>query len=107
MQGRLDLDVGEYFLEEDRQAPKHDRNISDDVRVKVLERDAFSCSFCNWMREHLSRDDPRKFLELHHITNHAAGGENTVENLTTLCNVHHDQVHRGTLRWIDGGWVED
>jgi len=107
MQGRSDLDVGEYLLEEDRQAPAHDRNISDDVRVKVLVRDKFSCTFCGWKRDDLSRDDPRKFLELHHLTEHVSGGENTLGNLTTLCNVHHDQVHRGALRWTDEGWIED
>ena len=96
MQGRSDLDVGEYLLEEDRQAEEHDRKIPDEVRVKVLERDSFCCTTCGWRREDLSRDDPRKFLELHHLTNHAKGGENSFENLVTLCNVHHDQVHKET-----------
>jgi len=106
MQGRPDLFVGEYLLEEDRQAKKHDRKISDDVRVKVLERDQFQCVCCGWKREDLSRDDPRKFLELHHVDDHVKGGSNTVENLVTLCNVHHDQVHRGTLEWNETAWVE-
>jgi len=101
-----DLFVGEYLLEEDRQAKKHDRKISDDVRVKVLERDQFQCVCCGWKREDLSRDDPRKFLELHHVDDHVKGGSNTVENLVTLCNVHHDQVHRGTLEWNETAWVE-
>ncbi|WP_139153108.1 HNH endonuclease, partial [Enterobacter kobei] len=34
------------------------------------------------------------FLELHHIEHHADGGENTLDNLITLCNVCHDEVHR-------------
>lgn len=106
MQGRPDLDVGEYLLEEDRQAKEHDRKIPDDIRVKVLERDAFRCTACKWRREDLSRDDPRKFLELHHLTDHAEGGENSLENLVTLCNVHHDQVHRGSLIWNGEKWVE-
>jgi len=106
MQGRSDLDLGEYLLEEDRQAKEHDRRIPDDVRVKVLGRDGFGCTFCGWKREHLSRDDPRKLLELHHLTEHVQGGENSLDNLTTLCNVHHDQVHRGDLKWEDDRWVE-
>jgi 5-methylcytosine-specific restriction endonuclease McrA len=44
----------------------------------------------------LSRDDPRKMLELHHKQHHKNRGENTIENLETLCNVHHDQRHRKT-----------
>jgi hypothetical protein len=42
----------------------------------------------------LSRDDPRRMLELHHVMHHVDKGENTAENLITLCNVHHDEEHR-------------
>jgi hypothetical protein len=92
--GRDDLAVGVYVLEEDRQAEEHDRRIPDDVRVAVLKRDSFSCVRCGWNRSMLSPEDPRKFLELHHITHHKDRGANTVENLQTLCNVDHDALHR-------------
>lgn len=97
MQGRTDLPVGTYVLDEDKQAPEHDRRIPDDVRVEVLIRDGFACRVCGWTRDQLRPDDPRKFLELHHVMAHADKGENSVENLLTLCNVHHDQVHAGRL----------
>lgn len=97
MQGRPDLPVGSYVLDEDKQAPEHDRRIPDDVRVTVLERDQYSCCHCGWTRDQLRPEDPRKFLELHHLEHHRDGGTNTVENLVTLCNVHHDQVHAGRL----------
>ena len=96
--GREDLAVGVYVLEEDRQAEEHDRHIPDPVRVAVLQRDNFSCVQCGWNRSMLSPDDPRKFLELHHKVHHANRGENTVENLETLCNVHHDETHRKARR---------
>ncbi|SCH81377.1 HNH endonuclease [uncultured Clostridium sp.] len=92
--GRLDLPVGVYVLEEDRQAYEHDRKIPDAVRVAVLERDHFKCSKCGWDRSMLIREDPRKMLELHHKRHHKDGGDNTVENLITLCNVCHDNEHR-------------
>lgn len=92
--GRIDLPVGAYVLEEDRQAYEHDRTIPDPVRVAVLKRDDFRCAYCGWSRDMLSKDDPRKMLELHHIQQHKDGGENTVENLITLCNVCHDEEHR-------------
>ena len=92
--GRPDLAVGVYVLEDDRQAPAHDRAIPDAVRVKVFQRDAFSCTCCGWSRKRLDPDDPRKMLELHHIEQHKDGGTNTVGNLVTLCNVCHDDVHR-------------
>lgn len=97
MQGRPDLPVGSYVLDEDKQAPEHDRRIPDEVRIIVLERDHFACRHCGWTREQLRQEDPRKFLELHHLEHHKNGGMHTVENLITLCNVHHDQVHAGRL----------
>jgi hypothetical protein len=92
--GRQDLDVGVYVLEEDRQTYEHDRKIPDPVRVAVLQRDGFKCVQCGWNRSMLSPEDPRKMLELHHIKHHVHMGENTAENLITLCNVHHDEEHR-------------
>lgn len=91
--GNLELPVGVYLLEEDRQAPEHDRKIPDAVRIKVLERDNHSCKICGWSHDKKNPSDPRSFLELHHIEHHAKGGENSAENLITLCNVHHDEVH--------------
>ena len=92
--GREDLPIGVYVLEEDRQTYEHDRAIPDAVRVAVLERDGFKCAECGWNRAKLSPDDPRKMLELHHKRHHKDKGENTVENLVALCNVHHDAIHR-------------
>jgi hypothetical protein len=92
--GRTDLAIGVYVLEEDRQAYAHDRIIPDPVRVEVLQRDGHQCVRCSWSRAMLSHDDPRKMLELHHVKHHIDKGENTAENLITLCNVHHDEEHR-------------
>jgi predicted restriction endonuclease len=92
--GRADLAIGVYVLEEDRQTYEHDRRIPDPVRVAVLQRDGFQCVRCGWNRSLLSPDDPRKMLELHHVRHHKDKGENTLENLITLCNVHHDEEHR-------------
>lgn len=94
MSGRPDLPVGVYVLEHDRQAEAHDRKIKDPVRVEVLKRDGFACRVCGWKRSMASPDDPRRFLELHHIVEHKDGGVNLAGNLVTLCNVDHDQVHR-------------
>lgn len=92
--GREDLPIGVYVLEKDRQTYEHDRRIPDPVRVAVLERDGFKCVRCGWNRSMLSPDDPRKMLELHHLHHHKDKGENTADNLITLCNVHHDEEHR-------------
>jgi hypothetical protein len=91
--GRPDLHVGSYVLESLRQSPEHDRQIPDPVRGTVLRRDKYQCVQCRWSYRDWNRDDPRH-LELHHKKEHAKGGENTEENLITICTVCHDDIHR-------------
>lgn len=95
--GNPELPVGVYVLEEDKQAEPHDRRIPDSVRVEVLQRDHHRCRKCGWGYADLAPGDPRRILELHHIKYHSNRGENTVGNLITLCNVHHDQVHSNEI----------
>ena len=95
--GRSDIEVGVYVLESDRQIPKHDRGIDDDVKGKVLRRDDYRCRDCGWNYTLWNRSDPRH-LELHHKIAHVRGGENTPDNLITLCNTCHDKVHRHDKR---------
>ncbi|MDR9468457.1 HNH endonuclease signature motif containing protein [Marinospirillum sp.] len=95
--GFPELPVGFYILEEDRQAPRHDRIIPDLVRVEVLERDSHQCRSCGWSYASKRKGDPRTLLELHHIEHHKDGGANVAENLIALCNVCHDNVHRGRI----------
>lgn len=96
--GRPDLPVGTYILEADRQSLPHDRKIPDVVRVAVLERDDFSCQFCGWNPRQQSAGDPRSLLELHHVEHHVEKGSNALDNLVTLCNVHHDDIHRNYVK---------
>lgn len=91
--GRPDLPVGIYVMEEDRQAPEHDRKISEATYRAVLVRDKYTCQDCAWTHEQWNRSDPRH-LEVHHIRQHVDGGSNTTDNLTTLCNICHDVRHR-------------
>lgn len=95
--GRPDLVVGMYVLTDDRQAPTHDRRIPDDVRFLVLERDDYKCRKCGWSHKLANPSDPRKLLEPHHKIHHAKGGENSVDNLITFCNVCHDKIHAQKL----------
>jgi len=90
--GNPALPVGVYVLEEDRQAPEHDRVIPDPVRRQVLRRDRHTCTECGWSHSEWNRSDPRH-LELHHVRHHADHGENIAENLVTLCTACHDGIH--------------
>ena len=87
------MDVGIYVLQADRQSPKHDRTIKDDVRREVLRRDNYSCTSCGWSHQEWNPSDPRH-LECHHVKAHVEGGGNIQTNLITLCNVCHDKIHR-------------
>jgi hypothetical protein len=92
--GDPSLPVGIYILAEDKQGPEHDRHIKEITRRKVMERDHWSCQWrdCGWSHERIAYD--RRFLEVHHVEMHVEGGSNEVENLVTLCNLHHDEFHR-------------
>ena len=92
--GRPDLPVGAYLLEQDRQSPPHDRAIKDSVRRSVLLRDDYRCqrTECGWTHELWNSSDPRH-LEAHHVVHHAEGGSNEADNLITYCNICHDIVH--------------
>ena len=96
--GSEDLPIGVYVLEEDRQTYEHDRAIPDPLRVAVLQRDGFKCVVCGWNRAMLSPDDPRKMLELPTRDIIRTRAKNTVDNLETVCNMHHDEIHRKTPR---------
>lgn len=102
--GRKDLPGGVYLLEADRQASPHDRKISDDDRLTVLRRDDFRCRRCGWSQAEYSRALPRH-LELHHIRKHALRGENTPDNLITLCTACHDIWHSKEDQFGEAGFM--
>jgi len=85
--------IGTHVLEADRQTPEHDRHISNVIARSVLRRDGYACQNCGWSHEEWNRSDPRH-LELHHIKPISQGGESVAENLVTLCNICHDEIHK-------------
>ena len=91
--GMPDLPIGVYVLADTRQAPEHDRVIPDPLRRQILQRDGYKCRNCGWSHEKWNPSDPRH-LEAHHTDPHGKGGKNNLENLISLCNICHDDVHR-------------
>ena len=87
------LKPGEYILADALPVEEHDRNIDDSTYVAVLQRDHQKCRKCAWHPIERAAGDPRQYIEVHHITYHVAGGSNELDNLITLCNVHHRQLH--------------
>jgi 5-methylcytosine-specific restriction endonuclease McrA len=58
----------------------------EELRQRVLRRDAYRCQVCG----------SRKNLEIHHQQFRSHSGEDTQENLITLCAICHSVAH-GTV----------
>jgi len=92
--GSLELTPTQYVLDSLEQLPEHDRNIDPDVFDKVLKRDGHKCVRCGWGHSDRNASTKAQHLQVHHKELHGRGGSNKEENLATLCNVHHVEVHK-------------
>jgi len=94
--GMPELRQGEYVLIDPEPIEEHDRHVDERTVIAVLKRDGNRCRKhgCGWHPKDRAQGDPRQYVELHHIKWHVAGGRNEADNLVTLCNVHHKEVHR-------------
>jgi hypothetical protein len=70
-----------------------DRN--PDVVVEVLRRAEGTCERCRTPAPFNRRTDGSPYLEVHHITTLADGGEDTVQNALALCPNCHRRAHYG------------
>ena len=94
--GRPDLKDKQYILVDPEQLLEHDRQVKDEVYSQVLKRDGHRCQKvgCGWHPTDKIAGDRKQYIEVHHKTWHSQKGENNLNNLITLCNVHHRDVHR-------------
>lgn len=58
----------------------------DERKDIVKERDDFQCTICGWPTDHKVH---RRNLHVHHVTPLSRGGDNSLENLSTLCHICH------------------
>ncbi len=65
------------------------------TRRRVLHRDRYRCAVPG-CASHV-------WCDVHHLVPRAAGGRHTLENLITICTVHHRMVHDGTMALERGG----
>ena len=56
----------------------------------VFRRDQGRCTF---VHPNGSRCDQARWLEVHHLRPVALGGDNSIDNLATLCSSHHRRLH--------------
>ena len=60
------------------------------VRHQVQLRDGGRCT---QVRANGTRCENQRWIDVHHLQARSAGGENTLENLVTLCSAHHRMEH--------------
>jgi predicted restriction endonuclease len=78
-----------------RAAEKQDRDRRTEadwlgVRRQVLARDGWACRACG----------VKRLVEVHHLKPRSLGRSDTLENLVTLCRIHHADRHAGRLAII-------
>jgi hypothetical protein len=95
--GRPDLNPGEYVLQDlNPVGEQHDRHIPEATARAVYARDRNKCRFCGGSHGDWKR--PGAYvLQLHHMEHHKSGGRNNEQNLVTVCNVCHVDVHADRL----------
>ena len=81
------------------------KKLAASLKHQVFQRDNGQCTFRDAKNQRCTN---RQWLHIHHIKSKALGGEDTIENLTTLCSNHHDLVHQLSLP-IEGEvtWLRD
>lgn len=106
--GMPTLKKDEYVLVDKEPVAEHDRKIEKKTMIAVLQRDGQRCRKCGWRPDQRVPGDPRQYIEFHHMTWHVEGGENDIDNLVTLCNVDHKEVHKLKLDKTPlEKWLED
>ena len=58
-----------------------------EIMIEILRRDEFTCQLCGSYRH----------LQIHHVCPRSKGGDNSEDNLLTLCNDCHAEVHKQNL----------
>ena len=80
--------------------PRARQSIPPALRRAVLQRDRHRCQVPGCTHT--------TYVDVHHIRRRADGGLNVIENLVTLCSVHHRATHHGQLlieRGPNSAWV--
>lgn len=72
--------------------------IPNSLRRTVYRRDGYRCALC----------DSTRYLQIHHFCHRSLGGNDTAQNLITLCSDCHALAHGTVLRdWQKGVTQED
>ena len=78
---------GGYILTSAKRTTKSaDKYINLKLRIKILERDSYTCQLCGATKKDKHTDGAKVKLEVDHIKPLTLGGKTTEDNLWTLCS---------------------
>lgn len=91
---RSDLKPGEYLLVDPKPIPALSRQISKELRARVLERNGFTCHMCGAVAGESHPYDPSRKTRLHvdHILPISHGGRDEMTNLRAICSVCNEGI---------------
>lgn len=93
------LKPGEYVLNDPKPKPAFTRDISQETRAYVLDRNGFTCQMCGAVAgEPHPYDEGRKTrLHIGHIIDKSMGGSDEPSNLRAVCSVCNEGAANITL----------
>jgi HNH endonuclease len=96
---RADLRPGQYLLASRKPRPTFARNISNETRAFVLDRNGFTCQSCGAAAGEPHPNDPTRAvrLEMGHILDKSKGGTDAPSNLRAICSVCNQGLQNITL----------
>jgi hypothetical protein len=96
---RSDLRPGQYLLENTKPIPAFHREVSQETRAYVLDRNGSTCQMCGAVagEEHPYDSTRKTRLQIGHIIDKSAGGTDDVGNLRALCSVCNEGAKNLTL----------
>lgn len=66
----------------------------DKARMQTLVRDNFTCqAYQLGLCKEPCTENRLRFLHVHHLLPRVNGGTHDLQNLLTVCRVHHEQIH--------------
>ncbi len=83
------LKPGQYILLSTAPGPTAIRNISNETRARVLERDGYTCQTCGAEagQEHPETPGKKTQLQIGHVIDKSKGGSDDAANLRTQCSL--------------------
>ncbi len=104
---RRGLKPGQYLLITGKRIPAFKRNISKELRARVLERNGFTCQSCG-----SAAGDPDPLggsrtvrLTVGHIIDKSKGGDDSMQNLRAICSACNEGLQNTALAKPDQIWL--